>query len=226
MKKKGVGYKIIVSLITIIISCSFSISCYAASDWYDEELFEYADSYVSPMSTENKELYFIPIIPSTGYKNYFIFKSNGRYYAYCGEPGLGDSFYVYGGSRIINYEDYTMFYYEPGVSNDWVLMDGGAGYYNIYPGMVIIDTTKTVETYAIGSPVADRGIINRSSYRIYWTLALIEKQVLQWLIRISEYVLEHEILYYIVLACFIGELILSVFVFIKRVGVLRNEEDT
>lgn len=221
---KGAKCKFLVFIITMLIFCSFSFPAYAASDWYDDELFSYEDSYVSPKSSENRVLYFLPIIPETAYHNYFIFKHEDSYFAYVADPGLGDSFYVYNGDRIINYEEYQMFKYEIGVSNDWEAIEGGAGFYNRYPGMVVIDTTKTVQTYGVGSPVIDRGIVNHSSYRIYWTLALIEKQILAWLSRISDFVLQHELLHYVVFVGFAGEIILFVFMLIRRVGELKDEE--
>ena len=224
MKKKGVQRKVIIFITTLILLCSFSFPCFAESDFYDSELWDYEDSYVSPKSTEERKLFFVPLIPETPYHNYFIFYYNNAYYAYVADPGLDNSFYIFGRSRIISYEPYQMYKYEIGLSNNWEPIEGGAGYYSVYNGMVVVDTTKTVQSYSIGDPVADRGVVNNTGYRIYWTLSLILKMVLNKLSSISDYVLQHELLHYIVMACFAGEVVFFVFRLIIRIGDLKHEE--
>lgn len=220
MNKKGAEL-ISIFLCTLLIFCSFSFPVYAES--YD---FGYNDSYVNSNSTENKDLIFFPLPPSSNYKNYMIFYFEGNVYM-----ALSDSDFLLFGKDFIQRPSYTdlVLYIYASTSNSWDICDKSQFYNSFwgmvqFPGMTVIDVTCLLESWGAGTPIDQKSIINRTGYRIYWTIALLFINVLNLVEYYADYIMQHELVKYLCVTAFAGEVFIFLILLFRRIGEMRSEE--
>ena len=220
MKKKGAEL-LSIFLIAMLVFCSFSVSVFADQ----REYVDYGDSYMNQSGMENKQLYFLPLLPATNFRNYVIF-----YY-----PG-DDSYYVfftmersadfYAGNKFVTTQPFRYYRYR---ANDWELVADSVGsdysYWNYsFPNSVILDSTCYVDGWSIGGPAGLFNYTNFNGYRLYWGLALILINILNYVDFYADLIMQHVLIRYICLTALGGELLTFCVMILRRVGDIRNEE--
>ncbi len=222
MKLKGVQRKVIIYLVTLVLLCSFSFPCYG----YDYKgTWGYNDSYINYRSDEDKKLIFFPLAPESEHEDYMIVLWRDDYYLFLFDGDV--LFYGYQLQYPSTFDLYRLGHN----SNSWEEYPASAlphnsttNYINFSGGLTVIDATVNVERWAIMTPIDSHKMTNRTGYRIYWQLALIEKLVLSRLSIVSDYVLSSELLRYSVMLGFVGEVIFFVVKLVLRIGDIRNEK--
>lgn len=225
---KGAGKKVITMFLSLLLFCSFSFPVYAASDYFDPELYNYGDSYINSVSTEDRSLFFLPLIPESQYPHYMIIyrPSEDCYYLYLMNRQLWNAAEFYGGSFIDGGYDLYKFSRN---SNDWELVMANVDYYYGFyhfgfPDYVPIDCTCNIVKAVVSSGGdVEVSYVNKTGYRIYWLLSVITKQVLSYLLSFSDYILGHVFLRFAFLIFFAGEVLLFVVMLIRRIGELKYE---
>ena len=221
MNKKGAGL-ISIFLCTLLIFCSFSFPVYAES--YD---FGYNDSYVNSKSTENKDLIFFPLPPSSSYKNYMIFYYQGNYYMILSDT---TEFLLFGKGFIQNpsYGSLVLYIYASN-SNTWDPCDKSQFYNSFwgmaqFSGLVVIDVTCQLSSWGAGDPIDSHPMVNNTGYRMYWTIALLFLNILNLVEYFADYIMQHELVKYLCVTAFAGEIFIFLIILFRRIGEMRSEE--
>lgn len=226
MKKKGAEL-LSIFLISMLVFCSFSVPA-LASDNYDPSLYNFNDSVVNRKSTENKQLYFIPLAPPSRYHNYVILEYENVIYLILCENSIdfyGDCIYSPG-------TDELEFYQLDNSSNNWVACDvPSLPRWNLdtsrvaFWGCTYIDCTFPKMHWMLARPYDDTVIRNqRTGYHIYWNLTIILLQILSFVDYYAQLIMQHELLIYLCVTALVGELFVFIVLLLRRVGDIRNEE--
>lgn len=218
MKMKG-AKKISIFFITLLILCSFSFFAFA-----DTNEWGYNDSYINSVSSEDNELYFIPLAPDSQYTDYLVVIWKENLYLVTGD---GD-FLVFGNGLIQRPNPAQCYEYTKS-SNSWVACDfprysPATGLYGFDRTMEIVDVTSNLEHWASGVPIQETSIINRTGYRLYWNITLILLQILNTVNYFADYIMSVVLLRYLCVAALAGEFIIFIVIILRRLGTLRNEE--
>lgn len=230
---KGAWKRILTSLLLIFFLCSFSFNVYAAgkanSDFYEDGLYDYEDSFIGPGSDQNKQLFFVPLIPPSNYKHYTMiyYPTDKSFYLYLHNKYHPEIYYDF----VLFVEGYELYKWNPDKSATWELLAhynyGDPAQWEIkYPGgLVVVDGTYQILGYQDSSLTPSYYRMHHyTGYRLYWWLALIEKMILQKLVDFSELIMNTPLLRFAFVTFFAGEVVIFAVVLIQRIGRLKHEE--